>query len=146
MQLKTTFETSHVPVILLTAKASEDSVAEGLETGADDYVTKPFNRTLLLSRIKNLIDQRRQLREKFQTQLLLLPSGITVSSIDRKFLEKLKRIMDKDLSDPDLNVETLSEAMDISRVTLNKKILAFLLPGPSHFWKDGPEPPLLPNL
>lgn len=122
--LKENFKTSHIPIILLTAKASERSIVEGLETGADDYITKPFNTTILTTRIKNLIDLRRQLQEKIQRQMLLQPVEIKVSSIDRKFLDKLLEIIEANLDDPDLNVEALSEKMDISRVTLNKKIHA----------------------
>jgi signal transduction histidine kinase/DNA-binding response OmpR family regulator len=122
--LKKDFKTSHTPIILLTAKASESSVVQGLETGADDYITKPFNTKILLTRIKNLIDLRRQLQEKIQRQMLLQPEEIKVSSIDQKFLKKLQDIIEENLSDPDLNVEALSEKMDITRVTLNKKIHA----------------------
>jgi DNA-binding response OmpR family regulator len=122
--VKKNFKTSHIPIVLLTAKASEKSMVQGLETGADDYITKPFNTKILLTRIKNLIDLRRQLQEKIQRQMLLQPEEITVSSIDQKFLKKLQDIIEENLSDPDLNVEALSEKMDITRVTLNKKIQA----------------------
>ncbi len=122
--LKTQFKTSHIPVILLTAKASESSKVHGLETGADDYIIKPFNMKILVTRIKNLIDLRVQLQEKFQRQMLMQPVEIEVSSIDQKFLQQLQKIIEKHISDEDLNVESLSEKMDISRVTLNKKIQA----------------------
>jgi signal transduction histidine kinase/DNA-binding response OmpR family regulator/ligand-binding sensor domain-containing protein len=122
--LKTQFKTSHIPIILLTAKASESSKVEGFETGADDYIIKPFNMKLLLTRIKNLIDLRRQLQEKIQKQLRLQPDEINISSIDQRFITQLQEIIEKHISDEDLNVESLSEKMDISRVTLNKKIQA----------------------
>jgi DNA-binding response OmpR family regulator len=122
--LKNNFKTSHIPVVLLTAKASESSVVEGLETGADDYITKPFNTTILNTRIKNLIDLRRQLQEKIQREMLLQPTEIKVSSIDQEFLKKLREIIEANIDEPELNVEALSEEMDISRVTLNKKIYA----------------------
>ena len=122
--LKTQFKTSHIPVILLTAKASESSKVAGFETGADDYIIKPFNMKLLLTRIKNLIDLRRQLQEKIQKQLRLQPDEIKISSIDQRFINQLQEIIEKHISDEDLNVESLSEKMDISRVTLNKKIQA----------------------
>jgi signal transduction histidine kinase/DNA-binding response OmpR family regulator len=123
-RLKTDIKTSHIPIILLTAKASESSKVQGLETGADDYIIKPFNMKILVTRIKNLIDLRGQLQEKFQRQMLMQPVEIEVSSIDQKFLQQLQEIIEKHMSDEDLNVEGLSEKMDISRVTLNKKILA----------------------
>ncbi len=122
--VKNDLRTSHIPVIFLTAKASDESRLQGLETRADDYITKPFNNQILLSRIKNLIDLRRQLQEKFQRRMRLEPAEIDISSIDQKFLEKLHGVIEEYLSDSELNVESLSEKMDISRVTLNKKILA----------------------
>ncbi len=123
--LKKEIETSHIPIILLTAKASEENIIQGLETGADDYITKPFNTKILCVRIKNLIDLRHQLQKKFQRQMLLQPEEIKVSSIDQRFIKELQENIEKHLSDPDLNVEALSEKMNISRVTLNKKILSF---------------------
>ena len=122
--LKTDINTSHIPIILLTAKASESSMIEGLEAGADDYITKPFNTKMLLSRIKNLVDLRTQLQEKIQRQMMLQPVEIKVSSFDQRFIQQLQEIIEKHISDETLNVETLSEKMGISRVTLNKKIHA----------------------
>ncbi len=116
--------TSHIPVILLTAKASEGSVVEGLETGADDYITKPFNTHILLARIKNLITLRLQLQEKIQRQLRLEPDEIDVSSVDQEFLKELHDVIEKNLSDPEFNVEGLSKKLYMSRVTVNKKIKA----------------------
>jgi signal transduction histidine kinase/DNA-binding response OmpR family regulator/ligand-binding sensor domain-containing protein len=123
-KLKKDIKTSHIPIILLTAKASEESKVQGLEIGADDYITKPFNTKILLTRIKNLIDLRRQLQEKFQRQMVLQPEEIKITSIDQRFIKKLLEIIETNIDDPDLNVEALSEKMEISRVTLNKKILA----------------------
>ena len=123
-ELKTDIATSHIPIILLTAKASEDNVIRGLETGADDYITKPFNARILTARIKNLMDLRRQLQEKFQRRMVLQPAEIPISTVDERFLEKVQKIIEKNLSDPDFNVEALSKKLDISRVTLNKKLLA----------------------
>jgi len=122
--LKTNLKTSHIPVILLTAKASDVSKLEGIETGADDYIVKPFNMKILLSRIKNLIDLRRQLHAKIQKETLLDPDTIDVSPLDKKFIEQLHRVLEKYISDEGINVEHLSKKMDISRVTLNKKIQA----------------------
>jgi signal transduction histidine kinase/DNA-binding response OmpR family regulator/ligand-binding sensor domain-containing protein len=123
-KLKNDINTSHIPIILLTAKASESSVIQGLEAGADDYITKPFNVKMLAARIKNLIQLRHQLQEKIQNQLRLQPEEIKISSIDQRFINQLQNTIEKNLSDFDLNVETMSEKMDISRVTLNKKIYA----------------------
>jgi DNA-binding response OmpR family regulator len=86
--LKTSIETSHIPIILLTARAGEENKIEGLETGADEYLTKPFSAKELLVRVANLIDQRRRLRQYYaQNQSTVNPEKITTTSLDKKFLE-----------------------------------------------------------
>jgi signal transduction histidine kinase/FixJ family two-component response regulator/predicted negative regulator of RcsB-dependent stress response len=81
--------TSHIPLILLTAKASVESRISGFQTGADDYVTKPFHPVELLARVKNLVESRRQLRERFSREVKLQPKDITVASVDDLFLQKV---------------------------------------------------------
>ena len=89
--LKQDDKTSHIPIILLTAKSdSEDKIA-GLMTRADDYVTKPFVPKELLVRIENLIESRKQLREKYKKEGVIRPKEVAFNSIDEKFLEKLIR-------------------------------------------------------
>jgi signal transduction histidine kinase/ligand-binding sensor domain-containing protein/DNA-binding response OmpR family regulator len=122
--LKKDVKTSHIPIILLTAKASEDSVVEGLETGADDYITKPFNIKILLARIKNLIDLRRRLQETIQREMILQPTEIVVSSIDREFMKELKEAIEKNLSDMEFGVDGLAKTLYMSRATLNRKVRA----------------------
>jgi len=122
--LKKDVKTCHIPIILLTAKASEDSVVEGLESGADDYVTKPFNIKILLARIKNLIDLRRRLQETIQREMMLQPIEIAVSSIDREFMKELKKTIEKNLSDMEFGVDELAKSLYMSRTTLNRKVRA----------------------
>ncbi len=122
--LKKDIKTSHIPTILLTAKASEESVVQGLETGADDYITKPFNTHILLTRIKNLIELRSHLQLKIQKQMLLQPDEIKVSSMDREFIGELKKAIHKHKSDPGFGVEKLSELIYMDRTTLYRKIKA----------------------
>jgi len=131
--LKKDIATSHIPIILLTAKASEESVIQGLETGADDYITKPFNANVLAARVKNLIDLRRQLQLKIQRQKMLLPSEISASSMDETFLKEFQEVIEKNLSDPDFNVEELSRKLYMGRSTLHKKIRALTGETPNQF-------------
>lgn len=122
--LKKDIKTSHIPVILLTARASETSMAQGLETGADDYVTKPFNADLLIIRVKNLIRLRRQLQCKIQQDLMLSPGEVSVSSIDNEFLKEVRVIIETNMSDPAFNVKQMAEKLFMSPATLRRKIEA----------------------
>jgi DNA-binding response OmpR family regulator len=122
--LKKDIKTSHIPVILLTAKASEESIIEGLETGADDYITKPFSTKILEARVKNLIELRRQLHIKINREMTLQPAEISVSSMDQKFLKELQEMLEKNLADPEFNVEQLANKLYMSQSTLYRKILA----------------------
>ena len=123
-RIKTDVQTSHIPVILLTAKADIESKLEGLETGADDYLTKPFETKELQARVKNLIDQRRFLRERFRRELILEPEDMPVSSIDERFLKQALDLVYEHLDDPDFNVELFSQKIFMSRRHLNRKLKA----------------------
>lgn len=131
--LKKELSTSHVPIILLTAKASEENILQGLDTGADDYITKPFNRKILTARIKNLIELRTQLQFKRRKQMTLEPAEIQVSSVDETFLKELQEIIEKNLDDAEFNVELLSKKLYIGRTTLYRKILALTGEKPAEF-------------
>ncbi len=123
-KLKTDERTSHIPVILLTAKASVEDKLEGLETGADDYLQKPFNSKELAARISNLITQREKLRKRFSRELFLQPKDIAITPADEKFLTRAMDIIEKNLSDPDFSVEIFGEEIGMSRVQLYRKIKA----------------------
>jgi signal transduction histidine kinase/DNA-binding response OmpR family regulator len=131
--LKNDIRTSHVPIILLTAKASEISIIRGLETGADDYVTKPFSTKILGVRIKNLIDLRRQLQVKRKRQMTLQPTEISVSSVDEVFYKELQDVIEKNLSDTEFNVEQLGKKLYMSRASLYRKIMALTGESPLQF-------------
>ncbi|HEV8683378.1 MAG TPA: ATP-binding protein, partial [Actinomycetota bacterium] len=105
--LKTDERTSHVPVILLTAKAGPEHKLEGLEIGADDYVTKPFDAQELAARVKNLIETRRKLRQRFRGAVVLRPSEMAVSSVDKVFLKKLLSAVEQHIGEEDFSVEAL---------------------------------------
>jgi signal transduction histidine kinase/DNA-binding response OmpR family regulator len=131
--LKSEITTSHIPVILLTARAAEENILKGLETGADDYITKPFNTKLLLARVRNLIQLRRQLQLHMKRELKLQPAAISVSSLDREFIKELLEVIDKNLSDPDFSVEVLQRKLFMSRSTLYRKIHALSGVSPVEF-------------
>ncbi|MCP4150164.1 MAG: response regulator [bacterium] len=132
-ELKKDVKTSHIPIVLLTAKAAEESIIEGLGTGADDYVTKPFNTKILLSRIKNLIDLRRQLQLKIQREKMLLPSEISVSSVDNVFLKEFQGIIEKNLSDSEFQIMDMADLLFMSRSSLFRKIKAITGETPHQF-------------
>ncbi|MGD2088597.1 MAG: response regulator [Candidatus Aminicenantes bacterium] len=132
-ELKSDIKTSHVPIVLLTAKASEASIIQGLETGADDYITKPFNSKILAARIKNLIELRRQLQQKIQKQMLLQPAEIAVSSMDQEFIKDMQEIIERNLSKSGFNVEELSKKLYMNRATVYRKIIALTGESPTEF-------------
>jgi signal transduction histidine kinase/DNA-binding response OmpR family regulator len=122
--LKKDIKTSHIPLILLTAKVSEENIVKGLETGADDYITKPFSTKILCARIKNLINLRCHLQLTRKRQMTLQPAEISVSSVDEQFYKELQDVIEKNLSDPEFNVEQLGKKLYMSRATLYRKIMA----------------------
>ena len=132
--LKSESLTSHIPVIILTAKASDTTKIESLETGADDYLTKPFDVRELKIRVKNLIDQRRNLRRKFTSQVIATaPGSIPMPSLDQAFLQKIGSIIEERSSNPDFNVEALSREAGLSRKQLHRKLRALTDQSPSQF-------------
>jgi YesN/AraC family two-component response regulator len=125
--------TSHIPVILLTARADEEQQLEGYETGASDYITKPFNFELLLAKIRSLLAQRKAMHKLFQKQAEISPSSVAISSLDEQFLKTALATVETHLSDPDFSVEDLSRALHLSRVTLYKKLLSLTGKAPLDF-------------
>lgn len=121
--IKTDQRTSHIPVILLTAKATTNDKIEGLETGADDYITKPFESNELKIRIKNLIEQRKKLRENFQKQGVFNLKDAKVTSVDKKFLEKAISIINNHISDTGFSVDLFADEIGMSRSQLHRKLV-----------------------
>lgn len=123
-RVKTNEQTSHIPVILLTARAAFESKIEGLETGADDYITKPFEIRELEVRIRNLIELRRQVQKHFKKLSGLKPEEIATTSRDEEFLKKTLTILEQNISDSEFNVSQFSRAIAISSSHLNRKMKA----------------------
>ena len=131
--MKTDEKTSHIPIILLTAKAEQEDKLEGLETGADAYLSKPFDARELQTRVRNLIALRRKLREKFRRRMILQPGEIEIDSIDAAFLEKAVAIVEKNLQAESFSVENLARQIGMSRMQLHRKLRALTNQSASHF-------------
>lgn len=123
-KLKTDERTSHIPVVLLTARAGEEAKLEGLETGADDYITKPFSPVELRARVQNLIELRQKLREQFGRNLSLQPKDIVITSTDERFLQRALDILEIHRSDTDFNSDTYAHEIGMSRSQLHRKLKA----------------------
>jgi DNA-binding response OmpR family regulator len=131
--LKKDVRTSHVPIILLTARAGTDSKIEGLEIGADDYVTKPFDMKELLARVRNLIEQRRELRKKFSAGIVLKPGEVSVTSLDDALLRKIMRVVEKNLRNENFGLDELAKEACLSRRHLSRKLNALTNLSPAEF-------------
>ncbi|MEX0290017.1 MAG: response regulator [Flavobacteriaceae bacterium] len=136
-KLKTDVRTSHIPVIMLTAKAGMDNKIEGLEIGADDYLTKPFDARELLARTKNLLKQRQNLRDLYgRMERGIDPKKITVTSIDQKFLEQILAVLEDNYADPNFGVGEMQKSMSMSRSHLHRKIKALTNEAPSELIRN----------
>lgn len=132
-KIKSDQRLSHIPVILLTARSSEEQRLEGFETGADDYINKPFNFEILESRIRNLIAQREKLHKVLSRQMGIKASELTITSLDEKFINNAVKCVEEHISDPEFSVEDLSHELGISRAHFYKKILALSGKSPLEF-------------
>jgi signal transduction histidine kinase/ligand-binding sensor domain-containing protein/DNA-binding response OmpR family regulator len=132
-KIKEDKRTAFIPVILLTALLGEEQQLRGLETGAADYMTKPFNFEILLSRIRNLLAQQETARKTYQKQVEASPSSPKVESTDEKFVRQALDLVEKNMANPDFSVEEMSRELFISRVALYKKILALTGKTPIEF-------------
>jgi len=132
-KLKSDLATCHVPIVLLTAKEAIEHRLEGLEIGADDYITKPFNIKLLQARCRNLIKSRKQLQERFQTNPGLGIKSITTNSLDAELLEKAIEIVEKHLDDPKFDVNTFANEMCLGRTNLYGKLKGVTGQTPNEF-------------
>lgn len=120
--VKSAESTSHIPVILLTAKASLSHQVDGLSTGANAYIPKPFSPQILRLNVRNLLASQESMRQKFSQQLVLEPSVIEMESPEHKFLSRLMEVIDSRMTNPEFGVEQLVEEMGISRTVLYKKV------------------------
>ena len=121
-KLKTELQTSHIPVMLLTACSLDEQRIQGFECGADSYISKPFNSKLLLVRLRNLMDNHKRLKQFFGDKTTL--SKEPVSDVDKGFVDRFRELIEENLADSELSVEDLGSKMGLSRVQLYRKIKA----------------------
>ncbi len=113
---------SHIAVILLTAKTSSEDTIRGYETGADAYIPKPFDFEILAAQVKSIIHSRHKMRNKLRGSIEVIPSEVTTTSMDEKFLSRMLKIIEEHISDFDFTVEKLSDLCGMSQINMNKKL------------------------
>ncbi|MEB2775356.1 two-component regulator propeller domain-containing protein [Algoriphagus sp. D3-2-R+10] len=132
-RIKTNIHWSHIPVILLTARTAEEYQIEGLEMGADDYLTKPFNFNLLKLRIRKFLEWTELSHITFSQKMDVSPSEITITSLDQKLIEKAIKVVEEHISEPEFSVEDLGSEVGLSRSHLYKKLMNITGKGPAEF-------------
>ncbi|QIA09644.1 ATP-binding protein [Draconibacterium halophilum] len=126
LKLRRNEKTSHIPIVMLTAKAGFDDKINGLETGIDAFVTKPFSAKELKIRIKNLIAQREQLRKRFSKSTIIRPTEVSAISADQRFLKKTLKLIESNFHDENFSVELLADKINMSVSQLNRKLNALI--------------------
>ncbi len=134
-EIKQNALTSHIPVILLTAKVGEENEIQGFKTGADDYITKPFNPEKLKIRTKNLIDVQKRLANHYKSSLNINPD-LAITNTETKFLEQLINVMDEHITDTEFNNESFSRLMQMSERQLHRKLKAIIGMTPTEFVRN----------
>ncbi|RPD45044.1 helix-turn-helix domain-containing protein [Hymenobacter sediminis] len=132
-QLRSDWRTSHIPVVMLTARNAPEQQVEGVQAGADLYLTKPFNPTFLLESIRTLLANRARQREHYRRELSIDTATVAASNPDQKFLADLTAIVEANLTRSDLSVEDIARSLGISRMQLYRKVKAVLGTGVTDF-------------
>ncbi len=132
-RIKDDIDTCHIPVVLLTARTAIEHNLEGLRIGADDYITKPFNIKILVSRCNNLVNSRMILQEKFSKQPQVTPQMLATNTLDKALLDKAMEIIEKSLDDTEFNINIFAREMGMSRTNLFAKIKAITGQTPNDF-------------
>jgi YesN/AraC family two-component response regulator len=123
-KIKQNMATSHIPVILLTARTGTIFKKEGFETGADDYITKPFDSAILISRIDNILKSREILTNQIRNELATRPSDLNLTTPDERFLKELVQVIQSNLDNSELNAKLIASEMGMSHSVIYKKIKA----------------------
>jgi signal transduction histidine kinase/DNA-binding response OmpR family regulator/streptogramin lyase len=134
--LKKDERTSHIPVVMLSALGSNENQLAGIDAGADDYLTKPFDIGLLKAKVDNIFSVRKSLRERYSKEMVLKPKDIVLASPNEKFLKKLIGVVEKNIANEELDVEYLAKSMMVSRTQLYRKIGALTDMSPKEFVRE----------
>ena len=135
-ELKTNLATSHIPVILLTARTTQDDRLAGLKTGADDYISKPFHPDELRLKVHNRLSQRQRIRERFGQSRSFAPKEVAVTSADEDFLKELIELVESNIDNPEFKIEQFAQELAVSRALLFTKIKALTDYTPKNFLKS----------
>ena len=133
--VKTTLKWSHIPVILLTARTAEEHKLAGLENGADDYITKPFNLNVLQLRIQKFLDWKAKSQRDLVQKIDIQPKDITISTVDEQFMQKAMKLMEENMANAEYSVENFSQDMNVSRTNLYRKIMAITGKSPIEYMR-----------
>jgi len=131
--IKTDMEICHIPVVLLTARTAIEHTVEGFHNGADDYITKPFDVRLLISRCNNLVNSRIVLQEKFSRQPQMTPLMLATNKLDKEMIDKVVSVVNRNLTNPEFNIDRLALDLGIARTNLYAKIKAITGQTPNKF-------------
>ena len=134
--LKTNDKTSHIPIILLTAKTSIEQRIEGLETGADSYITKPFSLHHLEIRIDKLIQLRTTLKTKYSENIEEIQDNVNIESTDEKLFRRFNQKLKEQIGNPDLSVASISKDLGVSRIHLNRRLKSFIKESPGVYIRN----------
>ena len=131
--VKENIKLSHIPIVLLTAKTTDQDRAEGYQAGADSYITKPFNMSVLQACVQMLLDQRRDRQQEFANETEVNPKKLTITPIDEEFLKKAMSLMEKNMTNSAYDVVAFSSDMAMERTTLYRKMVAVVGKTPLQF-------------
>jgi DNA-binding response OmpR family regulator len=132
-KLKNDLRTSHIPIIMLTAKVTPEDKINGFHTGADDYIPKPFHMAELKARVANLIEQRRMLRERFSREVTLQPRDISITPLDEQFLNRSIEVVENHMDEEHFGLPEFLSEINMTRSTLFRKLRALTSQSPTEF-------------
>ena len=133
-RIKSSSDTSHIPVILLTGKQDKMTIIRGFECGASDYITKPYDITVLQTRIRNILNERQHLRETILSSSVSLPTSISFSNrMDKEFMNRVLKVVEKEISNPDFQMDNFCRQLAMSRTAFYNKLKALTGMSPNDF-------------